>query len=332
MRYFMKASILAYFSFFISIAVVQEINNQNLPTNREKDIDIEYDGAGLTEIKVKGNNLDYIWHTLKDETKPSIQSLEAYNRYERHIKLTPQQLGEFVRWIEEYRIIEMKNTIVKRETNNYGSAFHYYLKVAYNEKQQAFIWDGDDEVSPELLEATDSFLRICNTIKNTSAQRAVIETDKPGLEFIIKSDKWSYLLGEPIALEILLKNKTQHPIELCKFYADIDRVGRRSNFEFQVFRNESKIVQQYIHPELLGKEFFAFKTRHQIESGETVVFKATLNKWYDFPVGDYSIVCTYLSPCSYSQEFVPFEVPPLFGSFTSNTIKIRVFEYESPQK
>ncbi|MDD2688901.1 MAG: hypothetical protein PHT41_01940 [Candidatus Omnitrophica bacterium] len=331
----MKASILAYFFFFISTALAQEVNNQNLPTSRGKDIDIEYNGAGLTEIKIKDNNLDYIWYTLKDETRPSPQSLEAYNRYEKHIKLTPEQLSQFSKWIEEHKIIEMKNTIVKRETNTYASAFVYHLKVAYNEKQQNFTWDSDDEVSPEFLKAKDTLLKICEYIRGAQKdiQQDIVKTDEQKLEFTIKSDKWSYLLGEPITLEIVLKNKTQQPFMLCDFYSDIDSIGERGNFRFQVFRNdvrnESGLTQKYIHTELLEKMSVPFEKTHQVKPGEEVIFRVTLDKWYDLYVGDYSIICTYSSPCS---QTVLSWVPFLLGDFTSNTIKIRVFEFESPQK
>jgi len=173
-----------------------------------------------------------------------------------------------------------------------------------------------------------SLPKIKNVQENT--QQAVGETDEQKLEFTIKSDKWSYLLGHPITLEIVLKNKTQQPILLCDFFADIDSIGQRSNFLFQVLRsprNES-VTQQYIHSELLKKMVVPFERTHQIKPGEEVIFKVTLDKWYEMPVGDYAITCTYSSPCGQASA----DINSLYGNFTSNTIKIRVFEFESPQK
>lgn len=174
-------------------------------------------------------------------------------------------------------------------------------------------------------------LALAQEINNQSLPKVVTETDEQKLEFTIKSDEWSYLLGHPITLEIVLKNKTQQPFVLCDFYADIDSVGQRSNFRFQVLRsprNES-IPQQYIHTELLKEMSVPSEKTHQIKPGEEAVFKVTLDKWYNMSVGDYDITCTYSSACSPTSAAGAL---PLLGNFTSNTIKIRVFEFESLPK
>jgi hypothetical protein len=141
------------------------------------------------------------------------------------------------------------------------------------------------------------------------------------LTLFIKSDKQVYDKGEDVIVDVILENNGDQELWLGRFYKDIDEIGHQSNFVFRVFKDKSEKEQQYKHIEQQSKMSVPYQSI-PIKTGEEIVLKATLNRWYIMSKpGAYTIVCSFLSKRPFSANE---KLPMWEGTLVSNTITIEV--------
>jgi hypothetical protein len=121
------------------------------PQEKGPPFSISYAYAGLTSIEVKGGKLHYVWHTPRQDTPLTPQSLEAYDRHKVEVWLTGKEQARFREWITRNKVFDFKKEYPHRPgPGTYGSAFQAGLTVVVGDKKHGAGWDGDSQ-TPETL-------------------------------------------------------------------------------------------------------------------------------------------------------------------------------------
>ncbi len=150
------------------------------------DVQIEYNHAGLTGVKIdEKNRLHLSWHTQRrpfdqKDISPMRQNFSAYDSHSSVIWLTKAELERLSNWAKNFHGLKLKPKYPEREKPTYGSAFQSSLTVAFGDTKLSRSWTGDTKVPDSLHEAINKLVKICHEIRK-SRQRPLTpqRTDTP---------------------------------------------------------------------------------------------------------------------------------------------------------
>ena len=131
-------------------------------------IGVDYDHAGLTQIRIKAGRLHYVWHTLRkhDGPAPLRQDMSSYDRHEVHIWLTGQEADAIVQWMKKRKVFALpKKYPPRKQKKTYSSAFRSTLLVTLEDSKHSIAWTGEDQIPTSLEETVAELKRICDGIR-----------------------------------------------------------------------------------------------------------------------------------------------------------------------
>jgi hypothetical protein len=137
----------------------------------EVHVGVDYDAAGLTQIKIENGRLHYVWHTPRHygEGKRVVaqQDMTAYDRHEAHIWLTEEETEAVAEWIEEHNVLDMQEEYPTRQPGSYGSAFEMTLEASREDRMHSIRWTADSKITEELRTAVAELEELCKTIRRS---------------------------------------------------------------------------------------------------------------------------------------------------------------------
>lgn len=132
-------------------------------------ITINYDHAGLSEIRVEAGRLHYVWHTQRKfgqgELAAAWQDMTNYDRHEVDIWLTGDELASLVKWMDTHKVLELPANYPSRANKTYGSAFQTTLSVTLEDRKHSMEWNGDSVLTEDIQVAERELLDLCGKLQ-----------------------------------------------------------------------------------------------------------------------------------------------------------------------
>lgn len=130
---------------------------------------VNYDHAGLTQIRIESGRLHYVWHTQRKfapgEPAPMRQNMTNYDRHEVTIWLTGDELASVTKWMETHKVFDLPATYPAKAEKTYGSAFENSLSVTLEDRKHSISWNGDSTIPDDLRGAEKELIQICERIR-----------------------------------------------------------------------------------------------------------------------------------------------------------------------
>jgi len=130
---------------------------------------IDYDHAGLTQIRIEGGRLHYVWHTERKfgrgELAPSRQDMSHYDRHEVVIWLTGDEAASVVKWMETHKVFDLPAKYPAKAEKSYGAAFQTTLSMTLEDRKHSTGWNGDSVLTGELRAAEKELIQLCEGIR-----------------------------------------------------------------------------------------------------------------------------------------------------------------------
>jgi hypothetical protein len=135
---------------------------------------VNYDHAGLTQVRIENGRLHYVRHTQRKfgsgELAPMRQNMTNYDRHEVVIWLTGAEVASVVKWMETRKVFDLPGTYPAKADKTYGSAFETSLSVTLEDRKHSINWNGDCAVTEELRAAEKELVQICEGIRKDRDQ------------------------------------------------------------------------------------------------------------------------------------------------------------------
>jgi hypothetical protein len=135
---------------------------------------VNYDHAGLTQIRIESGRLHYVWHTQRKfsrgEPATMRQDMTNYDRHEVVIWLTGDEVASVVKWIEARKVFDLPGAYPAKAEKTYGSAFETSLSVTLEDRKHSISWNGDSAVTEELRATEKELVKICDEIRKDRDQ------------------------------------------------------------------------------------------------------------------------------------------------------------------
>ena len=125
-------------------------------------IAIEYNHAGLTQIRIVTNHLTYITHSPSTNVI-KLQSLSDYKRSESQANLTESDMQQILDWFNTNNIPAIARIYPPEDPKSYGSSFQTDFSVTLNGVRYHASWDGTSNC-PEIKTAAQQLESICSQI------------------------------------------------------------------------------------------------------------------------------------------------------------------------
>ena len=130
---------------------------------------VNYDHAGLTQIRIESGRLHFVWHTQRKfapgEPAPMRQDMTNYDRHEVTIWLTGDEVASVAKWMETRKVFDLPATYPAKAEKTYGSAFETSLNVTLEDRKNSIRWNGDSTLTEGLRSAEKELMQICEGIR-----------------------------------------------------------------------------------------------------------------------------------------------------------------------
>jgi len=153
----------------ILLALVSATFGFSAPSVQGAALAVNYDHAGLTQIRIERGQLHYIWHTQRhfgtNELAPSRQDMTNYDRHEVHIWLTGDEIVSISKWMEGNKVFDLPSTYPSKAEQTYGSAFQTTLSLTLEDRKHNIGWTGDSTITEALRGAEKALIELCEGIR-----------------------------------------------------------------------------------------------------------------------------------------------------------------------
>ena len=140
-------------------------------------IDISYDYAGLTHIRIVTNHLAFITHSLKTNLVAERQDLSSYDTHESEATLHENDRQQILDWIRTNDFLAIARAYPPTDPGSYGTAFKSTLDIKLSGVRHQASWDATSDCS-EIRRAMQQLESIC--VKITEKTNGGVEQGGEG--------------------------------------------------------------------------------------------------------------------------------------------------------